>query len=540
MLQVYDRVLASRSIPTLVVLYLLIVFAFGLFGVFSFLRTRVLSRVGFRLEHDLMTSAQQVRLKQNLAFSKPKVQPVSDLSRVRQFISSTGLSAFFDLPWMPIFILVVFYLHPWLGFLTIFGVVVITLFTFANENLSRRKLSESTRWEMESHNFSETSGKNAEAIFSMGMLGNTLNYWKKLKTNSMGYAQRATGVSEVLMSASQAIRLLLQSSILGLGCYLAVFEIITPGAMIAASIIGGRALSPIDRVVGNWKGFVMFRQAYKRLNMALSTVEANPELTQLPDPTGHLVVAGLVKMGPAEGNKSPHPILKGLDFELQPGDGLGVIGSSASGKSSLAKLLTGIWLPDRGSVRLDGATYNQWDPDQLGKFIGYLPQSVELMHGTIRANISRFEPEAQDADIIAAAQMANVHDLIMSFPGGYDASIGKDIVLSGGQVQRIALARAVYKIPKLIVLDEPNSNLDAEGDAGLSNAIGKLRQAGSTVIVMAHRPSAIKSVNKILMLNHGKQQDFGTKQDVLARVTAAREKSAQQAQAQSKPQSAAS
>jgi len=375
----------------------------------------------------------------------------------------------------------------------------------------------------------------------MGMIGNTINYWKRLKTNGMGYSQRATGVSEVLMSMSQAIRLLLQSSILGLGCYLAVFEIITPGAMIAASIIGGRALAPIDRVVGNWKGFLLVRQSYTRLNMALSTIDESPNLTQLPEPTGHLSVAGLVKMVPNQENKTAQAILKGLDFELQPGDGLGVIGSSASGKSSLAKLLTGIWLPDRGSVRLDGATYNQWDKDQLGKFIGYLPQSVELMHGTIRANISRFEPDVEDADIIAAAQMANVHELIMSFPGGYDATIGKDIFLSGGQVQRIALARAVYKIPKLIILDEPNSNLDAEGDAGLSNAIGKLRQAGSTVVVMAHRPSAIKSVNKILMLNHGKQQDFGTKQDVLARVTAAREKSAQQAQAQSqsKPQSAA-
>lgn len=527
MLQVYDRVLASRSIPTLLVLYLLIVFLFALFGVFNFFRTRVLSRVGFRFENELMASAQKIRLYQKLSIASPKLQPVTDLSRVRQFISSTGLSAFFDLPWVPVFIFVVFYLHPWLGWLTIFGVIVITLFTLANESMSRRKLSESTRWDIESNNFSETSGKNAEAIFSMGMLTNTLNYWKKLKTNSLSYSQGATGVSEVLMSMSQAIRMLLQSSILGLGCYLAVFEIITPGAMIAASIIGGRALSPIDRVVGNWKSFVMVRQSYQRLNIALSIAGDKLNLTQLPPPTGNLKVSNLVKLVPSQDDKKTQAILKGLNFELNPGDGLGVIGSSASGKSSLAKLLTGIWMPDRGSVRLDGATYDQWDKDQLGQFIGYLPQAVQLMHGSIKKNISRFEPEADDADIIAAAKMANVHDLIMSLPGGYDAVIGREIVLSGGQVQRIALARAVYKIPKLIVLDEPNSNLDAEGDASLSNAIKKLRQAGSTVIVMAHRPSAIKSVNKILMLDHGTQHDFGDKKDVIARVSEAAGKAAQ-------------
>ena len=527
MLQVYDRVLVSRSIPTLVALYILIVFLFGLFGLFSFYRTRVLSRVGFRLENDLMASAQKMRLYQSLSISDTKMQPDLDLIRLRQFIGSSGLAAFFDLPWVPVFVFIVFLMHPWLGLLTVFGVVVITLFTLTNENMSNRKLSESSRWDLESNNFSETSRKNAEAIFSMGMVSNTLNYWKNLKTKSLGYAQGAIGISEVLMSMSQAIRLLLQSSILGLGCYLAVFEIVTPGTMIAASIIGGRALSPIDRVVGNWKSFVMVRQAYKRLNIALWDAGDEPGVTQLPPPTGQLAVSNLVKLAPNKDEKSSIAILKGLNFQLHPGDGLGVLGSSASGKSSLARLLTGIWTPDRGTVRLDGATYDQWDNDQLGQFIGYLPQSVELMHGTIKANISRFEPGASDADIIAAAQMANVHELIMALPGGYDAVIGRQIVLSGGQVQRIALARAIYKLPKLVVLDEPNSNLDAEGDASLSDAIRKLRQAGSTVVVMAHRPSAIKSVNKILMLKSGTQNDFGDKKDVLARVTEAMDRNPQ-------------
>jgi len=282
MLQVYDRVLVSRSIPTLVALYILIVFLFGLFGLFSFY----------------------------------------------QFIGSSGLAAFFDLPWVPVFVFIVFLMHPWLGLLTVFGVVVITLFTLTNENMSNRKLSESSRWDLESNNFSETSRKNAEAIFSMGMVSNTLNYWKNLKTKSLGYAQGAIGISEVLMSMSQAIRLLLQSSILGLGCY---------------------------------KSFVMVRQAYKRLNIALWDAGDEPGVTQLPPPTGQLAVSNLVKLAPNKDEKSSIAILKGLNFQLHPGDGLGVIGSSASGKSSLARLLTGIWTPDRGTVRLDGATYDQWE-----------------------------------------------------------------------------------------------------------------------------------------------------------------------------------
>ncbi len=522
MLQVYDRVLTSRSIPTLVVLYALIVFLFGLLGVFNFFRTRVLSRVGFRLDSQLMETAQKMRLFQELSLSSVKFQPVSDLSRLRQFISSPGLAAFFDLPWVPLFIFVVFIMHPWLGWLTVAGVIFITLFTFANEKLSKQKLAESTRWDLEGSQFGETSRKSADAIFSMGMTSNVLAHWRRLRTNSLGYAQRAIGTSEVLMSMSKTIRLLLQSSILGLGCYLAVFEIITPGTMIAASIIGGRALSPIDQVVGNWRNFVMARQAYGRLNIMLAGKGDAKDLMNLPDPQGHVDVSNAYKFVPAANGGEAQVILQGINFSLATGDGLGVIGSSASGKSSLARLLVGIWMPDRGSVRFDGATYDQWDRDTLGQHIGYLPQSVDLLTGSIKANIARFEPDADDSDIIEAAKIAKVHELIMSFQGGYDAVIGKQIMLSGGQVQRIALARAIYKRPKLIVLDEPNSNLDAEGDAALSAAIRTLREMGSTVIVMAHRPSAIASVNKILMLNRGKQQDFGDKQDVLARVTQAR------------------
>ena len=521
MLQVYDRVLTSRSIPTLIVLYALIVALFGFLGLFNFFRTRVLSRVGYRIDSELMIHAQKMRIVQGLNAGKSKFQPVNDLSRVRQFIGSAGTIAFFDLPWVPIFIGVVFIMHPWLGWLTVGGVIVITLFTVANEILTKKPIMESNKWDVESSNFSDSSRRNADSIVSMGMMGNILSNWGRLRGNSLSESQRAAGSSEVFMSISKGIRLLLQSSILGLGAYLAVLQIVTPGTMIAASIIGGRALSPIDQAIANWRNFIGARQAYGRLNLILDGKGSAPNLIALPDPKGHLDVSNVVKMKPSEAGGDGSTILQGVNFSLAPGDALGVVGPSASGKSTLARLLTGLWIPERGSVRLDGATYDQWDSDQLGKHIGYLPQSAELIRGTIRANIARFDPDAADEDVIAAAQMADVHRLIMGFPGGYDAIIGENVVLSGGQVQRIALARAIYKTPAIVILDEPNSNLDADGDGALTKAITSLREAGSTVVVMAHRPSAIAAVNKLLMLRDGAQIEFGDKKDVLEKVTRA-------------------
>ncbi|MEP3890292.1 MAG: type I secretion system permease/ATPase [Hellea sp.] len=521
MLQVYDRVLTSRSIPTLVVLWALIVALFGFLGLFNFFRTRILSRVGYRIDTEMMVHAQKLRIVQGLSQAKEKVQPVADLARVRQFIGSAGLTAFFDLPWVPIFLVAVFIMHPWLGWLTVAGVIVITIFTIANELLTKNPIMESTKWDVESSNFSESSRRSAEAVVSMGMMGNVLSYWERLRHNSLSEGQRAASSSEVFMSISKAIRLLLQSSILGLGAYLAVLQIVTPGTMIAASIIGGRALSPIDQVIANWRNFVGARQAYARLNLVLAGKGEAPELIQLPVPKGHLDVRNVVKMKPAEAGGDGDTILQGINFSLEPGDALGVVGPSASGKSSLARLLTGLWMPERGSVRLDGATYDQWDSDLLGQHIGYLPQSAQLMRGSIKANIARFDPQASDENVIAAAQMANVHHLIMALPGGYEAVVGENVVLSGGQVQRIALACAIYNTPALVILDEPNSNLDAEGDAALTKAITALREAGSTVVVMAHRPSAIAAVNKLLMIREGVQVEFGPKKEVLAKITKA-------------------
>ena len=521
MLQVYDRVLTSRSIPTLIVLYALIVVLFGFLGLFNFFRTRILSRVGFRIDSELMVHAQKMRIVQGLNAGKSKFQPVSDLSRIRQFIGSAGTTAFFDLPWVPIFIGVVFIMHPWLGWLAVIGVIIITLFTVANEFRTKTPTQEATKWDVESANFSESSRRNADSVVSMGMMGNVLSNWGRLRGNSLSETQQAASSSEVFMSISKGVRLLLQSSILGLGAYLAVIQIITPGTMIAASIIGGRALSPIDQAIANWRNFVGARQAYGRLNVVLSGVGQAPDLITLPVPEGHVDLSQVVKMKPSEAGGDGSTILQGINFSLEPSDALGVVGPSASGKSSLARLLVGLWMPERGSVRLDGATYDQWDSDQLGRHIGYLPQSAELLRGTIKANIARFDADIDDQDVIKAAQMADVHHLIMGLPGGYEAIVGESVVLSGGQTQRIALARALYKTPALIVLDEPNSNLDAEGDAALTKAIGALREAKSTVIVMAHRPSAIAAVNKLLMLREGMQVEFGEKKEVLSKITKA-------------------
>lgn len=514
MLQVYDRVLASGSIPTLVVLYLLIVFLFGLLGVFNFFRTRMLSRIGYRIEKSLMSKAQEFRIHGQMDPKLREINPVSDISRFRQFVGGRGIAALFDLPWVPVYIGVVFMLHPWLGYLTIIGVIIISMFTYINEHLARKKLADLTQWEFKSSQFAETSRQSSEAIVAMGMMNNVVNSWNALKIKGMSHSQKASDISEVILSTSRAIRLLLQSSILGLGCYLAVIQLITPGMMIAGSIIGGRALSPLDQAIANWRPFVIARQAYHRLNKIL---EDNEDVkTQLPAPKAHIELNNVVKYGGSSNGKA---IIKGLNFELKSGDGLGVIGPSAAGKSSLAKLLIGVWMPERGTIRLDGATYDLWEPTLLGEYIGYLPQNIRLLDGTIKQNISRFHPDAKDEDILEAARLAGVHELILTLPNGYDAQVGEDVVLSGGQIQRIGLARALYKKPVLVVLDEPNSNLDAEGDHALANAVATMRKMGSIVVVMAHRPSAISAVNKLLMLKDGAQVEFGDKQDVINKVT---------------------
>lgn len=521
MLQVYDRVLTSRSVPTLVALFILIVVLFGFLGLFDFLRTRILSRIGTKLDIDTMALANKAWIYVGLASAQRKQRPISDLTVIRQFIGSPGPLSLFDLPWVPFYLAIVYMLHFKLGLLATISAGVVVVLTIINELYTKKLIAESSQAEFQDHDFSELSNRNAEAIVAMGMTKNITSHWQAIRKRGLVAGQKASGWTDAISVTTKTIRMLLQSSMLALGAYLAIFQEITPGTMIAASILSGRALAPIDSAVGSWKNFIRARLAFARLKDSLAHLGVQREPVQLPDPKAHLSLLNVIKFSQEKGgNGNNRPILQGISFKLQPGDGLGVIGSSGSGKSSLARLIVGLWRADRGEIRLDEATYDQWDRDILGKHIGYLPQSVEMLPGTIMQNIARFDPEVTDKEVIAAAQLAGVHDLILNLPNGYSTEIRTGAsVVSGGQAQRIALARAAVRMPALVVLDEPNSNLDAEGDAALGTAIRALRKNGSVVIVMAHRPSAIAAVNKILMLKDGKQMEFGDKEEVMRKVT---------------------
>lgn len=522
MLQVYDRVLTSRSVPTLIALFGLVILLYGFMGAFEFLRARVLSRVGYRLDASLMDRAHRRWTLAGLFPGGAGSRPASDLAAVRQFLASNGLPALFDLPWVPVYLAVIFLLHVWLGWLALGAAVLVTLITIASELLTRQPVAEAVAWEAREAQLAGQIHRNAEAVVAMGMTGTVGSVWQSARTRAMASAQAGGNKTEALTALSKAARLTVQSGILALGAFLAIRGEITPGTMIAASILGGRALAPVDQVVGNWRNIARARLAFGRLRDGLgAAAKDGAPPVELPEPQGEVRLEGATKFAPSA-DGSATPIIGDLSFELRPGDALGVIGPSASGKTTLARLLTGLWLPDRGSVRLDGATYDQWDSDRLGAHLGYLPQSVELIAGTVRDNIARFDPSAQDDDIIEAAKLAGVHDLILGLRDGYQTEIGEGgAILSGGQRQRIALARAVYGRPALVVLDEPNASLDADGDAALTRAIKSLRDKGTTVVVMAHRPSAIAAVNLVLMLDEGRQADFGPKEEVLKRVTRA-------------------
>ena len=525
MLQVYDRVLASRSVPTLVALLVLITVLFAGMALFELLRSRVLSRIAHGLDAKLAPELFQYWLQKSASGSTPGYRPLTDLGALRSFISSPYLVALYDLPWFPLYLGVVMILHVWLGYLAIAGVVVVAALAFLNEWLTKRNVSEASQMEIVENRFGDEAQRNADAILSMGMSRNAAEAWIYQRLAALASAQTASERGEFFSSTSKVFRMFLQSAILALGAYLAIHQEITAGAIVAASILAGRALAPIDQTIGGWKQIKRARLSRSRLEDYLAqplpmTLKAS---VALPAPKGHVSLTQVSKFNPsAKSTGDSRMILQGVNFQLYPGEGLGVVGPSASGKSSLAKLLVGLWMPDQGHVRIDGATYEQWGRENIGPYIGYLPQTFEFIPGTIAQNICRFEPDAKDEDIIAAAQLAGVHQMILSFPQGYATPVDAAISpLTGGQKQRIALARALYKRPRLVVLDEPNSNLDSEGDEALTKAIQELRQDGSVVIVMAHRPSAIAAVDKILMLRDGRMADFGAKQDVIDRASQA-------------------
>ena len=521
MLQVYDRVLASGSFATLQGLFLIVIVLYFFLGLYDFLRTRILSRAGYRLDKAVGPAVFDRWVRSGLDGAGAASRPLNDLATVRGFLSNPAMMGLFDLPWIPFYLGIVFIVHPWLGYLALGGALVVTAIALINQMTTRLPFARAMAMDGAESGFVEQSRRNAEAILPLGMLDNVKRRWAGMHGDGLATGQDGGERAERYAAASKAFRLLLQSALLALGAYLALEGEISPGMIVATSIIAGRALAPVDQVIGQWRNVVRSREAHRRL-LAVMEDSADPVMPiQLPEPEGRVELRDVTRYAPGgRPGAERKPILDHVSFDLEPGDGLGVIGPSASGKSTLARLLVGGWTPDAGTVRLDGATLDKWATSGLGRHIGYLPQSLELMPGTVRENIARFDPETEDADVVAAAQLAGVHEMILKLPEGYETRCGAGgHMLSGGQTQRIGLARALFRAPALIVLDEPNAHLDAVGDEALSRAILKMRQDGHTVIVMAHRPSAIAAVNKVLVLQDGRPVQFGDKAEVLQAVT---------------------
>lgn len=517
MLQVYDRVLASGSVPTLVVIGVLAIVLYLFYGLLEGVRSRILSRLGQRVDARLSGIVYRVSnsLPVRLGKKAAKLRPVQDLDTVRQFLSGPGPAAIFDIPWLPLYLGIVFLFHPLLGIVGAAGALIITILIGLNELMSRGPSEEAAGQAGKRSAEVEIGQRNSEVVTAMGMQSALTSKWDDQNNEYLSTQRRAADRTGVFGTAIKTIRFVLQSAILGVGAWLAIQQEITPGVMIAASIMTSRALSPIEQAVAQWRGFVASRQALKRLREVLLIADDEPEKMDLPIPTQKLT-AEQVFCGPFG---EAMPFVQNVSLELSAGDGLGIIGPSGSGKSTFARALVGATPSLKGVIRFDGSELGQWPSAKRGDFIGYLPQDLQLFDGTIADNIARFGAEASSEKIIEAAKLADVHDLIVSLPEGYNTVIGRSgRLLSAGQRQRIALARALYGNPFLVVLDEPNSNLDAEGEGALTNAIKAMRDKGSIVVVIAHRPSAIATVDKILCLKEGKMVGFGPKEDVLKQV----------------------
>jgi ATP-binding cassette subfamily C protein len=478
------------------------------------IRARVLQRIGRSIDSLLSARVFDAILRSPLSRGAggDGLQPMRDLDQIRSFMGGGGPSAFFDLPWMPLYIFVCFLFHPLIGYAAIVGALIIVVISLAAEFLSRGPSTVSARLAGPRNAALEAGRRNAEAVAAMGMGQRLRTRWAKTNAEFLDGQQQAADRTSGLGSLARSVRLLIQSLILGLGAYLVIYGEASAGVIIASAILVSRALAPVEQTVAHWKSFVATRLAWHRLNELLATMLDPSALLELPAPQQSLSVEQVSAVPPS----STRLVVHDVAFSLAAGDGLGIIGPSGSGKSSLARLLVGAWQPARGKVRLDGAALDQWSPEQLGPHVGYLPQDIELFDGTVAHNIARFEPAPNSEDVIMAAKAAGVHELILGLPQGYETQLGEaGSALSAGQRQRVALARALYREPFLVVLDEPNSNLDAAGEEALTSAIKGIRQRGGIVAVIAHRPSAIAAVNLVLVLADGRQKMFGPKDEVL-------------------------
>lgn len=518
MLEVYDRVLPSRSVPTLVGLAIITALLFAFQGILELVRGRMLVRIGSQIDwrvsdrvYDLV-----VRLPLRTRGSGDGLQPVRDLDTIRSVVSGAGPAALFDLPWLPFYLAICFAFHPLIGLTALGGALVLVILTLLTDRLSRQSVQKASTYAAARNRLAEASRRNAEVLASMAMSARLLTRWRQLGVAYRNQQKTANDISGGFGVTGRVLRMMLQSAVLAVGAYLVIHQEASGGIIIASSILTGRALAPVDLAIGNWRNFVAARQSWQRLAELLALLPASAAQLPLPAPTQTLVAEKLSVTAPA----SEKLLVADVSFFLKAGSALAIIGASGSGKSSLVRALVGAWRPSRGVVRLDGASLEQWPPEALGSHIGYLPQDVELFEGSIAENISRFAPNPPMEAVLAAANAAGIHQLIVSLPDGYNSQIGEQgAALSAGQRQRVALARALYGNPFLIVLDEPNSNLDADGEEALTRAILGVRARGGIVVIVAHRSSALIAVDFVLTMLHGRQQAFGPKDEVISLAT---------------------
>jgi ATP-binding cassette subfamily C exporter for protease/lipase len=533
MLQVYDRVLQSKNEVTLLMITLLMLGAYAFMSALEFIRSFIVIRVGAKMDMQLNKRVYTAAFEQNLKHGGGVAgQALQDLTQLRQFLTGNGLFAFFDAPWFPIYLGVIFMFDVHLGIFSLICVIIMVILAYANEVVSKKPLTEANTMAIASSNLATNNLRNAEVIEAMGMLPNLMSRWFKLQGRFLQLQGEASEKAGIVTAMSKFVRVSIQSLVLGFGAWLVIEGKMTPGMMIAGSILLGKATGPIDQLIGVWKQWSSVKSAYNRLNELLSNNPARQPGMDLPKPQGALSVEGVTAAPP----RSTVAVIKGLSFALQPGDVLGIVGPSGSGKSTLARLLVGVWPAAVGKVRLDGADIYQWNKDQLGPHIGYLPQDIELFGGTIGENISRFG-ELDSEKIITAAKRAGVHDMILHLPKGYDTILGDGGAgLSGGQKQRIGLARAMYDDPSFLVLDEPNSNLDDQGEQALVMAINDLRQRGKTIVMITHRTTVLGITTKLLLMRDGTAQAFGPRDQVLAALNQANQQVQKQLQAQQQQQ----
>ncbi|VIO75219.1 Type I secretion system ATP-binding protein PrsD [Bradyrhizobium ivorense] len=515
MLQVYDRVISSASEITLLMLTIALLLAFMALAGLDAVRARVLTRASIRLDRKIAARVMTAIIDRSAAAGGARSQALRDFDTFRQFVTGTGIHAIFDLPWAPIYIAVIFVLHPALGAFALGGSIILVLMALLSEWLVRLPLTESNEAAARSYSFTEMSLRNTEVVRAMGMTRGLLRRWRRDRDRMLERQVAASDRAATVQSLIRFLRLAMQSLILGLGAYLVIERLTTVGSMFAASILLGRALQPVEQIVGSWRSLVSARTAFLRIQELLTADPVRETGLTLPRPKGRLSVEALtfVPYG------SSKPILRGVTFAIEAGEVLGVIGPSGAGKSTLARHLVGVLTPSAGAVRLDGADVSTWVRKAVGDHVGYLPQDIELFADTVAANISRFDASC-DTEVIHAAQLAGVHEMIVRLQSGYDTQVGEGgAILSGGFRQRIGLARAVYGNPSFVVLDEPSSNLDAEGDNALADCIVQLKKRGTTVVIISHRPATISVVDKILVLREGTAEMFGPRLEIMSRLT---------------------